>query len=480
MGLPAFPYKLSPNRRYFVDQGEAPRRLTLDVFFTALHHLSPAERTAYLKWLAAGGFLAVRVMLLVHPNAHFGAAKNEPNDWDNDPPWTGTAFATPNATYFNKYVAFINEAATYGISVFLDHTYVGFPGSGEGCENEVSAAANADLDTWGAFIGNTFNQDNVFLLHFGDQRCTGTLLTKFKRIIDAIRAVTKKHFASAELNNPDDHAYAQTGIVYDPDRSTGDMHFDFWYGIGPSLNGLLYQTARDAYDHSPTTPHGPGEIAYFNNSWNPFPDRESLRRLHQMAAMGGGVIAFHSHGSDDRFFALGAGKAMLSLDAPETLDMIRSNRFWEMVPSWHLMLPTGTGADHAGINLVASTNTEDSSFIASCVASDGSSMVAHYPNTRSSGGSFSLNFTRLAPGRSFRAWWYDLTSGRIVYEQGGAYVFTNASSSQSFTTPGNNSIGATDWNLCIDAAPYGFSARGPSRSPAVGPSGMGGSRMCAG
>lgn len=478
MALPVFPLKFASNNRIWIDQAEVPWRLTSDTFFTVMHHLSPANRTVYLKWLAKSGFRAVRVMLLVHAGNTFGQSKFEPNDWDNDPPFTTPGdFTTPNATYFNKYVSFINEAASYGIAVLLDHTYLGFPSTDQGWWAEIDAQSTAQMQTWGAYVGTTFNQDNVILLHFGDQKPSAGRLTRYQSLLTGLHSVTRKHFASAELSNPDDHAYDQAGITYSADRGSSDMHFDFWYGIGPSLNGRTYVTAREAWVHTPTTPNGAGEIAYLNNTWNPFKTRGPIRRLHLWSALEGG-IAGENYGDDKRFFDIGTGFALDTLSDPSTMDMVRSNQFYDMLP-WWLFRPSGVGTDLAGVTLIVSTNTQDDSYVTSCMASDGSCIVAHTPNTKAASTPFSVNLSKLASGRVFRAWWWDPTSGNVVYESGGAYVFTNGTSSQSFTPPGLNAAGDTDWNLVIEAGPYP-GARGASRSPAVGPSGMGGSRMCFG
>jgi hypothetical protein len=106
--------------------------------------------------------------------------------------------------------------------------------------------------------------------------------------------------------------------------------------------------------------------------------------------------------------------------------------------AWHRLVPSGVG--RYGVEIVTDGQGTGLHHITAAGTDDGTRLVAYVPP---GGGSrtFSVDLSLVRPGRSAR--WVDPTTGAATPVPGDGHTFT---------TPGANAGGATDWVLDIAAA----------------------------
>jgi hypothetical protein len=129
------------------------------------------------------------------------------------------------------------------------------------------------------------------------------------------------------------------------------------------------------------------------------------------------------------------------LDSQGSRDMSRLNAFVAST-TWYELVPSGLGGMRTLVTLGGSS-VSASDYVAAAATPGGTLLVAYVPPTHQ--GPIEVDM-RAMTGLT-RARWFDPTSGS--YTSIGNNL-ANAGS-RSFTTPGNNGAGATDWVLVLDA-----------------------------
>ncbi len=162
---PAFPLKLSPNRRNLVDQTGRPFLVQGDAAWSLIAQPTEDEAERYLADRQARGVNLVMVNLIEHK-----FADNAPANAAGQPPFaTPGDFAAPNEAYFAHADAVIRRAAAHGIAVLLAPAYLGFEGAEEGWYREMVAAGPDKMRAWGRYVGARYGAfDNVLWLEAGD------------------------------------------------------------------------------------------------------------------------------------------------------------------------------------------------------------------------------------------------------------------------------------------------------------------------
>ena len=148
-----FPTRVSDEGTYFIDQAGEPWFGRGDTAWSLIGQLGPEDVDRYLDDRAARGFNLVLTNVLEH---YF--SDNAPNNYHDDPPFTGEAFSSaPNEAYW-RHVDYVVEAARLrGITLLLCPAYLGFDAD-EGWSEEVAAATDDDLAAFGAFLGDRYGE----------------------------------------------------------------------------------------------------------------------------------------------------------------------------------------------------------------------------------------------------------------------------------------------------------------------------------
>ncbi len=162
---PAFPLKLSADRRYLVDQNDRPFLVIGDSPWSLIVEPAPAQVDLYLEDRAAKGFNSLLINLLEHK-----FSSQPPNLRDGTPPFTTSGdFATPNEPYFRHAEEITRKAAQRGMAVLLCPAYLGYDGGDEGFFQELSRCGPDKVRAYGRYIGKRFrNHPNLIWVAGGD------------------------------------------------------------------------------------------------------------------------------------------------------------------------------------------------------------------------------------------------------------------------------------------------------------------------
>src|SRR5271157_1475692 len=129
-GFPAYPLKVSDNRRYLVDQNNIPFLLVGDVPQSMVGMITPADAASFFDDRQAHGFNAMWINVLVAgPNSYF-ESRDDGGSYDGILPFTGYLpggkdlahydLTKPNEAYFGRVDQMLTLAANHGMVVFLD------------------------------------------------------------------------------------------------------------------------------------------------------------------------------------------------------------------------------------------------------------------------------------------------------------------------------------------------------------------------
>jgi len=116
--MPVYPLKVSANRRYLVDQNNAPFLIAGESPQALMVNLSEAEADGFFANRQGHGFNTVWINLLCKP---YTGGRPDSSTYDGILPFTTPDdLATPNAAYFDRCDRMLRLAAKYGLLVMLD------------------------------------------------------------------------------------------------------------------------------------------------------------------------------------------------------------------------------------------------------------------------------------------------------------------------------------------------------------------------
>ena len=188
--------------------------------------------------------------------------------------------------------------------------------------------------------------------------------------------------------------------------------------------------ARDAQRPTtiPVKPVVLGE-SHYDGEWGPQPHDFTIRKQAYWAVLSG--AAGHAYGA----------KGVYDWADPAAMNYVSAAQMKHVsdlftVRPWHRLAPDLSGAvmtDGAGAGV---------DYAATARASDGSLVIAYVPTGRM----VTINMNQLSGPVTAR--WFDPTNGRFT----AISVRLANSGSRSFTTPGKNAIGHSDWVLVLETS----------------------------
>ena len=443
---PAFPLKISANRRYLVGQDSRPFRIQGDSAQSLIANLTYAEAETYFVDRQKKGFNSVNINLLEHK-----FALHAPANRNGDAPFrTPRDFATPNEAYFSFADSILELAAAKGMLVSLAPMYLGVDGGDEGWWSALTSPANTQETSYkfGLYIGNRYKKyRNILWVIGGDfnppEGSEGE--KRLHRLLEGIKAAGGTQLWAGDWHAPclstDERAFT----------SLMDLNAVYTYG-DPKNPGATFFEAWRAYSYSPPHPAYLKETGYEDEKWVPG-DRASVRKYQYWAVLGGTTAGVFFGNRDIWEFATGTWWSGFSfghapwqkaLDSPGTLDMVRLGQFFDSVP-WYDLIPSGLGGMKKLVIQGGNSNEGLDQFTAAATA-DGRALVAYVPPLARASTTIRIDMTAL--GGVARARWFDPTSGAFAGVSGSP--FPNQGN-RVFTTPGRNSGSATDWVLVLQA-----------------------------
>jgi hypothetical protein len=422
---PAYPLKISANRRYLVDQkgvpfliaGDAPQALTVN--------LSTADAETYFANRAFHGFNTLWVNLICNEGT---GGRNDGSTYDGILPFTTPGdLSTPNEIYFARCDQMIRLAGKYGLMVLLD------PIETAGWLKMMVANGVDKCRAYGQYLGRRYRDyPNIFWMSGNDfqtWRDPGhdAVVTAVAR---GIRDLDTRHLHTIELD-------------YLVSSSSDDPNWAPIIGLNAAYTYYpCYAEVLKDYNHIDPLP-----VVMIESDYEQ--ERDStpvvLRRQEYWSDLSGATGQVYGHGL---IWPFKPGWKS-AFDSPGAVQMaylqalFLPRRWWELAPDQkHTLVTAGYGtfdAAHTDANRYVMT----SDYVTAARTPDGSLAMAYMPTLRA----LTVDLTQLRG--PVTAQWYDPSKG--VYVPIAGSPFAN-SGTHVFTPPGKNGDGDGDWVLILEAS----------------------------
>ena len=444
-GPSIFPTAHSANQRYLVDHNGVPFPILGRASWFVIS-LSPADYQYFVDDTAAKGFNAIEINAITHHqdgnhppfdglgNAPFlkrlngqnwDGSLSYPNGINNEAP----DFTTPNPAYWANMDNFLTYCESKGLLVLFFPSYVGWGGGNQGFMQEMIANGATRMQTYGAWIANRYaNRKNIVWMAGGDLGTyNGAADTVENALITGVRSVAGQ--------STDWSAEWDSNMI-----ATDQSH----WGALMTLNGVyswegdVNNHSRRAYSHTPAMPSFLLEEPYDEegsdgNNYNPNAT-QPVRRFQWWGMLG--TIGGYMAGNGYVWPFSPTWKSHMNTQGAR--DMAQLNAFMRSIP-WYELVPSGL-AGMKNIVTAGGSTVSAASYVAAAATPSGSLVVAYVPPAHS--GSITLDMSVLSGTAAAR--WFNPTTGAST----NIGTFGN-SGTQSFSPPGNNGTGYSDWVLVL-------------------------------
>jgi len=423
---PAFPLKLSADRRHLVDQEDRPFLVIGDSPWSMIVEPAPAQLDRYLDDRAAKGFTVLLVNLIEHK-----FSSNPPALRDGRAPFrTPGDFATPNDAYFDYAQEVVRKAARRGLVILLCPAYLGYGGGDDGFYQEMLRSGHEKIRGYGRYVGRRFREHgNLIWIVGGDFTPPADKRWTVDELAAGIRDEDKSHLMTVHCA-PGGAAEA----IY-ADRAWLDLNNVYDYRED------LYTPCLEQDARSPRRPYFLLETAY-EGEHKAKPER--IRRQAYWPLLCGAfgflygnspIWHFGSRGVYDR-----GGDWVAALDSPGGRDIarlaqaMRGRSWWLLRPDReHRVVTAGYGSPGKTDYATAARST------------DGSLILCYVPSSGTDPRRVSVDLAQLA-GPAMGVWWNPAREGTV--EIAGS-PFPN-DGVRTFATPGDNGTGTNDWLLVLE------------------------------
>ncbi len=438
--LPAYPIKVSANRRYLVDRNNIPFLIAGDSPQALIYRLSEAQAESYFADRQAHGFNTAGWIDVVcagrdYPRNIYGATYDGIHPFTGfiggGTDWTHYDLRKPNEAYFVRLDHIVELAAKHGILVFLD------PMETAGWLSTLRNNGRAADYSYGRYLGNRYRKfPNVAWINGNDfsgwKNSSDDALVR--AVAQGIKSSDPGHIQTIEFNPP-------TGSSLDDPAWTQLVSINGAYVYGPTYVQMLYN-----YDQKPVMPAFLMEAHYeLENVGSPpdFGTPSVLRREEYWAMLSGGKGQFYGN----RYTWSFARGWQAHLDTTGVRQLGIWKTFFDSLP-WQNLVPdqahTVITAGLGSYGNIHSTRVSESDYCTASKTPDGGVVVAYVPTARA----ITVNMASLkAPAY---AKWFDPTNGTYTTIPGGPF---GNSGRRQFTPPGKNSAGDSDWVLLLKASP---------------------------
>lgn len=424
-----FPLVKSGNNRYLQDQTGAPFLINAESMWALLVQCKYDSANRYLVDRQSRGINTILVQLMTH-----GYSTGSPTNVNGHNPFTGAAFATPNASFFAHSDSIINRATALGFLVFLDVLYIGWD-SNEGWITEATAAADTVIRNWGRYVGNRYKSNpNIVWVIGGDHNPASinspisTSMRKIDSLVSGIKSRDTIYSAS--------RLFTIHGEGGSRARSYASwVNFNFWYQNSWPDFGSPQGTADDRiwkgadsnyvlsampfflgeamYEHE----HSVTQLSLRKQMYWPML-RGACGQLYGNNPLWGMGFNWASGGTNWSA-ELTAGGSL----AEQYFGLLFRSRNWKyLIPDRDSsVLSTGS---LIGTNKATTAYASDSSFI-----------IAYVPTQRA----VTIDPSKLQAGYNIHVWWYNPATGAVT----DAGVQTRTS--RAYTSPSN-----ADYAIILD------------------------------
>ena len=451
--FPVFP---SGNQRYLQDQNGVPFPI-LGRTAWFITSLSETDYKMFIDDTVSNGYNAIEFHVVNHDargnHPPFGGNGALPFSKRLDgSAWAGSLsygnintdapdFSLPNLTYWTHVDAILAYAESKGILCFMFPAYTGFQGGDQGWMHEMVANGSTNMKTYGAFIADRYKpRGNIVWMLGGDYGTSGNPFTATELTVEqAMLAGMQSIGGQSSVNVSAEWA---NNSIY-TDQADAKLQAAGTLQGAYAGFGEVNVYARKGYVHSPTMPTFLLEEPYDEEG----PDgnnvngsaTQPVRRFQWWGWLSGIGGYISGNGYVWPFNSLLLSSDWRShLNTRGAQDMARLNVFIRSI-AWYNLVPSGLGGMRTLV--VGNSSPSSSNYVAAAATPDGTLLVAYVPPDHS--GPITIDMAAMsAPAR---ARWFNPVNAeyRLIA------TFDNTGPA-SFTPPGNNGTGFTDWVLLLE------------------------------
>ena len=420
-----YPLEVSSNRRYLVDQRNAPFLIVGDSPQAMIGNLSLKDAAAYIANRKAAGFNSLLVDLLC---VKYTGCREDGKTFDGIQPFTTPGdLSTPNPAYFTRADAMIRLMTGAGIAVFVDPIETG------GWLDVLRKNGIGKAYAYGRFLGKRYkNARNLIWWNGNDFQSWGkapddALVLAVAR---GIRSVDRSHLHTVLLD------YLESASLDDARwKPIVQLNSAYTYNV-------TYARVLKEYNRKSIMPVFLGEAGYEyekNGDGISYGDPHTLRRQEYWALLAGAAGQFYGsywtwpfrEGWKDHLDTPG------SIQVGYLVRLLAKRPWFRLVPDQaHKVVTAGYGT-FATKGAVGSSN-----YVTTSATADGRLSLSYLPT----GGTLTVDTTRFAG--PVHARWYDPSNG--TYLAASARPVANRGTVR-FTAPGKNADGDGDWVLVLTA-----------------------------
>jgi Protein of unknown function (DUF4038)/Putative collagen-binding domain of a collagenase/Fibronectin type III domain len=442
---PAYPLKMSVNKRYLVDSSNAPTLMIGDAPHSIVVNLATNDVVTYMTNRGSNGVNTLWIELLCdYYTRGYGSegSANYGRDINGNNPFTDTLsggyydLTTPNPAYWSNVDYTVQTAATNGLQCM-------FTPLDQGGWTQTSLANGTNrCYQYGQFLGNRYKNSPNITWNMGNDFqywATATNDSMILAIADGIKSVDTNHLLTVQLN-------------YSISQSMDDTN----WAKRITVNGVytyypIYDETIKAYNKT-NLPVLFLEANYeYENNTGAEAGTPRVLRLQEYWSLLAGALAGHMYGNHYTWTFTSGWQTQLNTTGMEQLAYFNgffTNRAWyNLVPDTnHVLVTAGYGSyDGSSSSLTFDTNT----YSTAAKTPDGTLGIVYTPVSNTLTVALSV-FTN-----TVTAIWFDPSTNTFTAIPGSPFTNTGTA---TFTTPGNNSAGDGDWVLLLETQPLSIIA----------------------
>ena len=413
-----FPLKVSANVRYLVDAAAKPFFVMGDTPWF-LQKLPIEDVRLILEDRQRKGFNTLFLEILddsampsrdAYKNVAFAPEKD---------------ITKPVEAYWRYADQVMEEAAQRGFFIIMSELWYG-AGGGLWMHHVAPESARA----YGEFLGHRYARfQNLMWMHCGDRNPDQRLAECARQLAEAIKKQAPHHLHTAHLQ----HEFASSAF----------FHKESWLDVNMAYTyGAAYLHVLPEYQrHNPIRPVILGETGYEAepNAIELLPDAKKgdlwtpyrIRRNAWWAVLSGA----NGYCAGTRLWRFEKNwrevlQARSTAQAPLILKLLQPRPWWRLAPDFqHHLVTSGFGT------------WKKADYVTAAEADDHSLALAYLPQ----GGTLEVALSRFS--KPVNVSWFDPSNGQLKSVAGSPF---NPEATRSFTAPGKNADGDTDWILVLE------------------------------
>jgi hypothetical protein len=423
-GLP-FISSVAPGGRYFLDQYGKPILVKGDAPWALLTKVSPDQARSWFETRRSQGFNAA-IVSLIGATAN-GGPQEDGSTFDGLQPFKDGDILRWQEPYWQRATAYLRLAAENGITVML------YPIDGWTIGQAFVPTSIQQCRSYGRKVAERFRDlPNIVWMSGGDYFPTSQDLARGSDVdhcLDAmmrgIREAGDSRLFSMQLG------FLKSISTQNPYWASR-VDWNFVYTYFPTYRAVL-----EAYARTPALPAVLGESNYEGENGQPQtpPTTNATLRRQVLWSLTSGAAGDFMGSHDWKFNAGWESR----LSTPSVTQISRLRQLFSDLPWWQLVPDTAhrlvTGGRGIEVTNDGPMDVLDNDYVTASETPDGRLAVVYLPTRHT----ISLNRHALAPG--IKAVWIDPTTG----------ARRAARVSDSFTSPGINAGGDTDWVLLLSS-----------------------------